>query len=133
MEWEGPLQSENTVSGLVSILTENRYGSEDTEEQRAREIFHDFCVDAFRQIEPDPEFIDKLVGLYKTRKAAGDSFDVAIRTPMSVILASPGFIYLDEPNRDDSKRTLTDRELAVRLSYFLGVVLRHRASFIGAK
>ena len=119
VEWEGPLQSESIVSGLVSILTENRYGSEDTEEQRAREIFHDFCVDAFRQVEPDPEFIDKLVGLYKTRKAAGDSFDVAIRTPMSVILASPGFIYLDEPNREESKRTLTDRELAVRLSYFL--------------
>ena len=38
---------------------------------------------------------------------------------MSVILASPGFIYLDEPNREESKRTLTDRELAVRLSYFL--------------
>jgi len=119
VEWEGPLPTEKAASGLVSILTENRYGSEKTEEQRAREMFQGFCFDAFRQVEPAPEFIDKLVGLYKTRKAAGETFDVAIRTPMSVILASPGFIYLDEPNKEESKRTLTDRELAVRLSYFL--------------
>ncbi len=119
VEWEGPLLTDTASAGLVSILTENRYGSEDTEEERARKMFHDFCVDAYRQVEPDPEFIDKLMGLLKIRKAAGESFDVAIRTPMSVILASPGFIYLDEPNKEESKRTLTDRELAVRLSYFL--------------
>ena len=119
VEWEGPLPTDAAATGLVSILAENRYGSEDTEEQRAREMFHDFCVDAFRQVEPAPDFIDKLIGLYKTRKAVGETFDVAIRTPLSVILASPGFLYLDEPNKGDSKRTLTDRELAVRLSYFL--------------
>ena len=38
---------------------------------------------------------------------------------MSIILASPGFIYLNEPGQDDSRRALNDRELAVRLSYFL--------------
>ena len=119
VEWEGPLPTDKASAGLVSILTENRYGSEDTEEERARKMLHDFCVDAYRQVEPDPEFIDKLMGLLKIRKAAGETFDVAIRTPMSVILASPGFIYLDEPNKEESKRTLTDRELAVRLSYFL--------------
>ena len=119
VEWEGPLPTDTASAGLVSILTENRYGSEDTEEARARKMFHDFCVEAYRQVEPDPEFIDKLMGLLKIRKAAGETFDVAIRTPMSVILASPGFIYLDEPNKEQFKRTLTDRELAVRLSYFL--------------
>lgn len=119
VEWEGPLPTDTATAGLVSILTENRYGSEDTEEERARKMFYDFCFDAYRQVEPDPEFIDKLIGLFKIRKAAGETFDVAIRTPMSVILASPGFIYLDEPNKEESKRTLNDRELAVRLSYFL--------------
>jgi hypothetical protein len=39
--------------------------------------------------------------------------------PLSVILASPGFLYLNEPNNADERRELTDRELAVRLSYFL--------------
>jgi hypothetical protein len=104
---------------LVKILQNNLNGIVDTQEKRARRIFQQFCVEAFRKVEPDPQFIDQLVGLYKTRIAAGDSFDVAIRTPMSVILASPGFLYLDERNTTESKRTLTDRELAVRLAYFL--------------
>ena len=79
VEWEGPLPTDTASAGLVSILTENRYGSEDTEEERARKMFHDFCIDAYRQVEPDPEFIDKLMGLLKIRKAAGETFDVAIR------------------------------------------------------
>ena len=39
--------------------------------------------------------------------------------PLSIILASPGFLYLSEPNDADDRRQLTDRELAVRLAYFL--------------
>ncbi|MBU01519.1 MAG: hypothetical protein CME14_09750 [Gemmatimonadetes bacterium] len=119
VELEGPLHDKVQDGGLVTILQNNLHGAVDTEEERARTIFQRFCVEAFRQVEPDPEFIDQLVGLYKRRITAGDSFEVAIRTPMSVILASPGFIYLDEPNTTESKRTLTDRELAVRLAYFL--------------
>ena len=119
VEWEGPLQDNFEDGGLVKILQNNLNGIVDTQEKRARRIFQQFCVEAFRQVEPAPQFIDQLVGLYKTRIAAGDSFDVAIRTPMSVILASPGFIYLDEPNTTASKRPLNDRELAVRLAYFL--------------
>jgi hypothetical protein len=119
VEWEGPLQDNVEDGGLVKISQNNLNGIVDTQEKRARRIFQQFCVEAFRKVEPDPQFIDQLVGLYKTRIAAGDSFDVAIRTPMSVILASPGFLYLDERNTTESKRTLTDRELAVRLAYFL--------------
>ena len=119
VEWEGPLQDKVQDDGLVSILQNNLSGTVDTEEERARSIFQRFCVEAFRQVDPDPMFIDQLVGLYKRRITAGDSFDVAIRTPLSVILASPGFLYLDEPNMKESKRPLNDRELAVRLAYFL--------------
>ena len=118
-ELEGPLHDKVQDGGLVTILLTNLYGAVDTEEERARDLFHTFCVEAFRQVQPDPEFIDKLIGLFKTRKTAGEPFDVAIRTPMSVILASPGFLYLAEPKKNESKRTLTDRELAVRLAYFL--------------
>jgi hypothetical protein len=119
VEWEGPLQDKVQDDRLVSILQNNLSGTVDTEEERARSIFQRFCVEAFRQVDPDPMFIDQLVGLYKRRITAGDSFDVAIRTPLSVILASPGFLYLDEPNMKESKRPLNDRELAVRLAYFL--------------
>ena len=64
-------------------------------------------------------FIDKLVAIYETRRKAGDSFDSAIRLPLSIILASPGFLYLNEPTDVAERRQLTDRELAVRLAYFL--------------
>jgi hypothetical protein len=74
---------------------------------------------AFRQVKPAPKFIDQLLDLFKTRRAAGEPFEVAIRTPLSVILASPGFLYLNEPSDEKQRRTLTDRELAVRLAYFL--------------
>ena len=119
VEWEGPLWDKLGESSLVTTLQNNLHGTLGSEEARARAIFHQFCLEAFRQVDPSPQFIDKLIGLFKTRRKAGDSFDVAIRTPLSVILASPGFLYLDEPNTKDSKRSLNDRELAVRLAYFL--------------
>ena len=119
VEWEGPVWDKSGESGLVTTLQNNLHGTLGSEEVRARSIFHQFCLEAFRQVDPSPQFIDKLIGLFKTRRKAGNSFDVAIRTPLSVILASPGFLYLDEPNTKDSKRSLNDRELAVRLAYFL--------------
>jgi len=38
---------------------------------------------------------------------------------LSVILTSPGFLYLAEPNEEKTVRPLNANELAVRLSYFL--------------
>ncbi len=59
------------------------------------------------------------MGIFETRRTAGDPFGVAIRTPLSVILASPGFLYLNEPGNESERRQLGDREFAVRLAYFL--------------
>ena len=118
VEWEGPIR-DKAERGLVTILQNNLHGTFDTEEERARAIFRKFCLEAFRRVDPSPQFIDKLTGLFKTRRTGGESFDLAIRTPLSVILASPGFLYLDEPNINGFKRPLDDRELAVRLAFFL--------------
>ena len=87
--------------------------------ERARVIFTEFAHRAFRDVPPEAEFIDRLVAIYETRRSVGDSSEEAIRTPLSVILASPGFLYLFEPGDDAERRQLNDRELAVRLSYFL--------------
>jgi hypothetical protein len=62
--------------------------------------------------------------LFESRVAAGDRFEIAIREPLRVVLASPGFLYLAEPKSGATSTTtvpvqLTQRELAVRLSYFL--------------
>jgi hypothetical protein len=101
----------------TETLDEFRYNGLDTE--RAHGILSEFSDAAFRGAKPDTVFIDKLMAIYETRRKAGDSFDTAIRLPLSVILASPGFLYLNEPNDADERRELTDRELAVRMAYFL--------------
>ena len=118
VEFEGPLSARkaNTCSPLQLVLGRN---SSSTEQQGARAILTDFANAAFRRVKPETEFIDQLVAIYETRRKAGDSFDEAIRTPLSVILASPGFLYLFEPGYEAERRQLNDRELAVRLSYFL--------------
>jgi len=119
IELVGPLMNAGTKTALGRILTENLAGSKESESERARKILSEFSLTAFRQVKPAPKFIDQLLALFKTRRTAGEPFEVAIRTPLSVILASPGFLYLNEPSAEKQRRTLTDRELAVRLSYFL--------------
>ncbi len=89
------------------------------EASRARTILEQFAFKAFRGIEAEAGFIDRLAAIFETRREVGDDFDHAIRLPLSIILASPGFLYLNEPNEADERRELTDRELAVRLAYFL--------------
>lgn len=118
VELEGPHSEpkRNMLSPLQLVLDRN---SSSTEPQRARAILTDFASAAFRRVKPEAEFIDRLVAIYESRRKAGDSFDEAIRTPLSVILASPGFLYLNEPGDESNRRELNDRELAVRLSYFL--------------
>ena len=119
IELEGPLPKAGTKSGLTHTLADNLIGPKESESERARKILSEFSLTAFRQVKPAPKFIDQLLALFKARRTAGEPFDVAIRTPLSVILASPGFLYLHEPSAEKQRRTLTDRELAVRLAYFL--------------
>lgn len=96
-----------------------RLGESSYDLQRARHVINDFADAALRGTKPDPKFVDQLLAIFETRTKAGETFEVAIRTPLSVILASPGFLYLHEPRNGSEQRQLTDRELAVRLSYFL--------------
>lgn len=117
VEWEGPFNSPTTRSPLQAVLA--RHAVPLTKAERARAILTEFTEAAFRGVSPESDFIDQLVAIYETRRTAGDSFDVAIRTPLSVVLASPGFLYLYEPGDEANRRPLNDRELAVRLSYFL--------------
>ena len=144
VEWEGPFNRPATLSPLQSVLTRNAapagnavaglsepgntneqpasqspatVGASDS--KRAHSILAEFAQHAFRDVSPEDAFIGQLVALYETRRKAGDTFEEAIRTPLSVILASPGFLYLYEPGDEASRRQLNDRELAVRLAYFL--------------
>ena len=137
IELEGPLSSPVSGSPLQAILAKHldvpnlqqgpasdignstSIAETEVDKERARVIFTEFAHRAFRDVAPEAEFIDRLVAIYVTRRNVGDSFEKAIRTPLSVILASPGFLYLFEPGDETDRRRLNDRELAVRLSYFL--------------
>lgn len=119
MELEGPLAESGPPSLLRTILDMQTVTAKHSEAERARAILTDFANAAFRKAKPDATFIDKLLAIFEVRRKAGEPFKVAIRTPLSVILASPGFLYLNEPGNESLRRQLNYRELAVRLAYFL--------------
>ena len=118
VEIEGPLP-QGQPSPLEAIFDANPAGGSPSELNRARNILHQFAVKAFRESRPTPEFIDSLVEVYKNRLVIDQKFDIAIRTPLSMILASPRFLFMKESGQDGVPRALDDLELAVRLSYFL--------------
>jgi hypothetical protein len=117
VEWEGPLKVMNSKVPTTPILSANMRDL--PERDHARDIIARFALRAFRDKSPGDPYMDKLMALYDARRKAGESFEKALKTPLSVILASPGFLYLAEPNAEKSARPLNANELAVRLSYFL--------------
>jgi hypothetical protein len=87
-------------------------------------------------VRPDAAYLDRLLAVYEGQRAAGKSFAEALVEPIAVVLASPAFLYLNEPNEPvalasagearpgnrspgEIDRQLSDLELASRLSYFL--------------
>ncbi|MDA8961402.1 DUF1592 domain-containing protein [bacterium] len=116
-EWEGPLNSASGDSARDDWwITE---ASDPDEGSRARSTLKKFAFKAFRGVEAEDDFLDRLVKIHEARRAAGKSFEDAIELPLGIILASPGFLYFNEPSNGSERRELNDRELAVRLSYFL--------------
>ncbi|QDT60378.1 Planctomycete cytochrome C [Stieleria bergensis] len=87
--------------------------------EAVRGAFERFAQEAFRGREPGTKFIDGLVRRYETRLNAGDHPVVAFKESLAIVLSSPMFLYLAEPNLETKPRPLNDIELATRLSYFL--------------
>ncbi|MDE0865764.1 MAG: DUF1592 domain-containing protein [Rubripirellula sp.] len=116
VEIVGPINREQTVKYYDQLFAGR---ATDNEQQAARQILKAFATQAFRSKTPSNAYLDRLVSLYSKQKTKGLDFEQAMITPLSVILASPSFLYLQEPNDSHQRRELTDRELAVRLSYLL--------------
>ena len=116
VELEGPFQSAQD-STLARWWVDPDTTPDDL--TRAREILANFAFTAFRGVSAEDDFLDRLSAIFEDRRNSGDSFEQALELPLAIILASPGFLYLNEPSDADDRRELTDRELAVRLSYFL--------------
>jgi hypothetical protein len=84
----------------------------------ARKIVSNFARRAFRRPVTD-EDVNPLMAFYKAGYADG-GFDRGVRDAVTAVLASPHFLYRAESgNTLSSARTLSDLELASRLSFFL--------------
>lgn len=116
VEWEGPLAEPNPPAIAELFSAQNK---ETPETETARTLLGLFAMRAFRDLKPEPAYMDRLVELFQVRRKAGDSFHDALKEPLSVVLASPGFLYLAEPSSGPARRHLTQRELATRLAYFI--------------
>lgn len=122
----GPVYDQWPRPVVTKVFPKGMWWQVDDQDAYARDIIQHFAERAFRTRKPTPQYIDKLHQLYLDARARGDLFQVAIKEPLAVIMASPGFLYLIEPvpSTPDSadkkqRRMLDDRELAVRLAYFL--------------
>ncbi len=87
--------------------------SSKTPEVDARRLLADFLPRAFRR-PVAPEEVSRYVGLFQARFAAGDVFEVAMRTAYQAALCSPDFLFLKEKSGP-----LDQWAMASRLSYFL--------------
>ena len=125
VEWEGPIieqwppRSHELVFGGIDV-TANPGDAE------ARAVIEQFAKRAFRGRPVRKEFVDKLMEQYAERRSMKEPFIEAIKTPLSLVLASPNFLYMSERPMtagDDepaaARQPLQDVELANRLSYFL--------------
>ncbi len=117
VELEGPLHKSTGDSRRIDWWVTNAIDPD--ESSRARKILQQFAFKAFRGVAAEVEFIDRLTDIFAARLESGESFETAIRLPLSIILASPSFLYLNEPSSANESRQLSDRELAVRMAYFL--------------
>lgn len=93
--------------------------SKDPTTHELRAALKRFAIEAFRGHTPGDAYLQRLAALYADRRAAGDKHSVALKETLSVVLASPMFLYLAEPATQGRQRPLTSLELASRLSYFL--------------
>ncbi len=132
VEWEGPIVEEWPPASHRTLF----FKAPDAEKNDAyaREIVKRFAERAFRTRKPDPAYLDELMAFFAGEKEGGKPFEEALKKPLSIVLASPGFLYQSEPvaqaesaslaesgKTEDAlnRHPLSPGELAVRLSYFL--------------
>ena len=115
VEWDGPLPTPTNDDLLRQVI-----GADVSETpESARAMIERFAAFAFRGRSPDSDFVDRLMTIFETSRAAGRSFEESLKESLSTVLASPGFLYLSEGKEDHESAGLTPLEFACRLSYFL--------------
>lgn len=116
VEFEGPLYESWPPGHHRQILFDSPLRESD-EKKYVHQVMERFLSRAWRRTVTRAE-VKRFVRFFtRFRKDAAD-YEEAIRETLAMALISPQFLYLLEPS-GDSKRPLTNHELATRLSYFL--------------
>lgn len=102
--------------------------SEQSERGYVHEVVKSFMRRAYRRPIKDSE-VESMLRVFDNVRPTSESFEDAIRETLALVLVSPDFLYLIEPQAPgiiepqgpdgESQTLLTDYELASRLSYFL--------------
>ncbi|TWT75034.1 DUF1592 domain-containing protein [Allorhodopirellula solitaria] len=140
VEVEGPFFDEWPNTAKMDLIAPRR--SHEDNATYARRLIQSFATRAFRDQTPADEYVDKLVQRYLQKRKSGKGHVASIIDAYALILSSPSFLYMlehGEPTAlaadptgassddngpqtsslDSNLSRLTDRELAVRLAYFL--------------
>ncbi len=83
------------------------------------EVLQRFVKRAFRGKTPPRKYLAKLFDRYLQGRKSGLDLEHALIDPLSIVLASPSFLYMVETNENPKEDLLADTELAVRLSQLL--------------
>jgi len=124
LEIEGPFYP-NERPKLEEILFPNKPTGSGSpfiwDDSKVRELIEKFTYEAFRRRQPDTNFIDGLHERFQKNRDAGINHRDAMIEVIGIILSSPGFLFIqeDSPAETQQRRLLSNRELAIRLSYFL--------------
>lgn len=120
MELVGPLDGNGPLpESHIRIIPRQPSHAEWTGE--ARKDIARFAGRAFRRPVTSDE-LDRLLKVFQAGAAGDGSYESGMRIAVEAVLISPRFLFrveLDPRSSDGKKRTLTDYELASRLSYFL--------------
>jgi hypothetical protein len=122
MEVEGPFYGESTFFEELAFPQgpPPRNKRIQRTDDDAKNLIRKFAFEAFRRAEPDAVFLKRLHNLYDLGRSSGLEVEEALVDPFAVVLSSPGFIYLSETKAEEKTNVpLTDRELAIRLAFFL--------------
>jgi hypothetical protein len=117
VEWEGPLYDGWPTAAHRRIFFKGENAPQD--DAYAREILGRFAATAFRGKEVRESYVEKLLGHYRERREAGESFEQALKEPLGIVLASPSFLYLNEtgtrPNAPSSAKAAETRPASLSL------------------
>lgn len=115
IEFDGPIEAikPTPIQKLFSVPKGKRVSPA----QGFRRKLTQFATEAFRNKRPDKSYTDQLMQIFEA-ELAESNFKNAVAETLSIVLASPSFLYFPEPH-GEAKDLITERELAVRLSYLL--------------